>query len=191
MQKTCHQCQTQFEVTQEDLAFYDKVSPVFNGVKYSIPAPTLCPDCRQMTRLAFRNDRVLYKRKCDATGKEVISMYSPDKDVKVFDFQEWISDRWDPMTFGKDYDFSRPFFDQWKDLIYEVPRQNISIDSSCENCNYSNQLFGSKNCYLAFSGSTSEDCFYDNRVNYSKNCVDCLFISKSELCYECIETADS
>ncbi len=34
MQKNCKQCSEQFEITDEDLKFYDKVSPVFNGKKY-------------------------------------------------------------------------------------------------------------------------------------------------------------
>jgi hypothetical protein len=78
--KICKHCQSTFEVTDDDLAFYDKVSPIFplgvnpvfsgegegSGVrKYAIPSPTFCPDCRQQRRLSFRNERKLYKRKCD------------------------------------------------------------------------------------------------------------------------------
>ena len=53
MLKQCENCQKQFEITSEDLRFYDKVSPVFNGVKYQIPAPTLCPDCRPNRNITF------------------------------------------------------------------------------------------------------------------------------------------
>jgi hypothetical protein len=41
------QCQISFDITPDDLAFYDKVSPVFNGKKELIPPPTLCPECRE------------------------------------------------------------------------------------------------------------------------------------------------
>jgi len=75
MNKTCRQCSHSFETTEEDLKFYDKVSPVFNGKKYLIPPPTLCPDCRQQRRLAFRNEHSLYTRNCDATKTRLISMY--------------------------------------------------------------------------------------------------------------------
>ncbi|MBU0627024.1 hypothetical protein KKG31_00015 [Patescibacteria group bacterium] len=49
------------------MEFYSKVSPIIAGKKYLIPAPTLCPDCRQQRRISFRNERSLYKRKCDLT----------------------------------------------------------------------------------------------------------------------------
>jgi hypothetical protein len=81
--KTCKHCGGVFPITDKDLEFYDKVSPVFSGKKYGIPTPTLCPDCRQQRRLSFRNERKLYKRKCDATEREIISIYSPDKPFKV------------------------------------------------------------------------------------------------------------
>jgi Zn ribbon nucleic-acid-binding protein len=65
--KSCKNCNSSFEITDKDLEFYEKVSPSFNGKKYLIPSPTFCPDCRQQRRLTFRNERKLYKRKCDAT----------------------------------------------------------------------------------------------------------------------------
>ena len=64
MFKTCKNCNSNFEITDEDLKFYEKVSPEFNGKKCLIPAPTLCSDCRQQRRLSFRNERNLYKREC-------------------------------------------------------------------------------------------------------------------------------
>jgi hypothetical protein len=85
--KTCKVSGTQFPIYQSDLEFYDKISPIFAGVKYPIPTPTLCPEERQKRRLAFRNDRRLYRRTCDATGKQIISIYSPDKQYKVYDQQ--------------------------------------------------------------------------------------------------------
>jgi len=61
--KQCKNCQIGFSITDRDLEFYDKVSPIFWWKKYSIPTPKLCPDCRQQRRLTFRNERSLYKRK--------------------------------------------------------------------------------------------------------------------------------
>ena len=55
--KTCAVSDTEFPIYQSDLEFYDKISPVFNGVKYQISTPTLCPEERQRRRMSFRNDR--------------------------------------------------------------------------------------------------------------------------------------
>lgn len=91
-EKSCKSCGVSFVVTDRDLEFYDKVSPVFAGRKESIPTPTLCPDCRQRRRLAFRNERKLYRRKCDLTGKDIVSVYSPDKPYKVYGQSVWWGD---------------------------------------------------------------------------------------------------
>jgi len=104
--KTCKHCGASFDITDKDLEFYEKVSPVFpeekppgcshpgvkceNGkIKYLIPSPTLCPECREQRRISFANVRNLYKRKCDATGENIISMYSPDKKYSVYKQDFW------------------------------------------------------------------------------------------------------
>jgi hypothetical protein len=97
-----------------------------NGkIKYLIPSPTLCPDCRQQRRLSFRNERKLYKRKCDFSGKDIISIYSPDKPYKVYDQEIWWSDKWEALDYGKEFDFSRTAFEQFDELMKEVPRLAI------------------------------------------------------------------
>ncbi len=55
----CITCGAGFEVTDEDMQFYDKLSPVIGGEKFQIPPPKMCPSCRQQRRLAFRNERKL------------------------------------------------------------------------------------------------------------------------------------
>ena len=68
MQERCKQCEMNFEITNEDLLFYDSVSPVIGGIKLSIPAPKMCASCRLQRRMAFRNERKLYTRKSDLSA---------------------------------------------------------------------------------------------------------------------------
>ena len=124
--KTCHHCQSSFAITQWDLDFYAKISPTFDGQKFQIPTQTLCPDCRQRRRLSFRNERNLYRRSCDASGKQIISIYSPDKPYKVYDQKIRWSDSRDPMSYGRAFDFSRSFTEQFGELIREVRKVGSS-----------------------------------------------------------------
>ena len=110
--KSCIQCQSSFDITDTDLEFYDKVSPIIGDKKYPLPSPTLCPDCRQQRRLSCRNETNLYSRACDATGKNIISIYSPDKPYTVFAADYWWSDSWDATDYGLDYDFNLSFFNK-------------------------------------------------------------------------------
>ena len=131
--KQCKHCDISFEITDKDLEFYKKVSPKFEDRKYLIPTPKLCPDCRQQRRLSFRNERKLYKRKCDVTEKNIISVYSPDKSYKIYEKDEWRSDNLESLDYGTTFNFSKSFFEQFKELKNNVPKMNLMI-SHCENC---------------------------------------------------------
>ena len=150
MKYTCTQCSAAFEVTKDDLTFYEKVSPVIAGKTYLIPPPTLCPDCRRQRRLTFRNERTLYHRKCDKTGKQIISIYAPDPEVIVYAKDEWWGDGWDAKSYGKEFDFSRPFFPQFRELQKKVPSMSLQQEHN-ENSDYTSNVSHLKNCYLLFS----------------------------------------
>lgn len=183
--KNCKSCRAPFEIMEVDLEFYDRVSPVFGGKKYAIPSPQLCPSCRWQRRLAFRNERTLYHRKCDFTGKAMISMHPADTIFPVFAIQEWLNDKWNPLDYGRDFDFSRPFFEQFKEMCDQIPHFNLFIDPIMDvNSQYTNCSSEAKNCYLISQAEKNEDCLYSRGINTCKDCVDCLRIHHSELCYE-------
>ena len=111
--RKCNQCNTNFDITNFDLVFYKKISPMFDGEIFSIPTPTLCPDCRLQRRLSWRNDKNLYRNKCSESNKDIISIYSPNKSNNVYDHNLWWSDEWDAILYQENYDFKRNFFDQF------------------------------------------------------------------------------
>jgi len=157
---------------------------VFQGKKELISPPTLCPDCRYRQRLMWRNERHLYHRKCSATGKQIISIFSPDKTwPPVFEQSYWWSDAWDARTYGRDMDFSRPFFEQWAELFRATPQIAMNNQMS-ENCEYTNQSQQNKDCYLVFCSNDSRECYHGMWNQFVTSCVDCVYIERSELCYE-------
>ena len=181
--KICTKCSTSFDITDKDLEFYEKISPIFGWTKYLIPTPTLCPDCRAQRRFSARNERNLYKRKCDATGKDILSIFSPDKKNIVYSADYWWSDKWNPLDYGKDFDFSRPCFTQFQELMESVPLLNL-LWANNENSEYINLTADCKNCYIVMESSNDEDCYYGYWLQQSKNCCDCSFIHQCENSYE-------
>ncbi|MCX6807923.1 MAG: hypothetical protein NTZ80_03975 [Patescibacteria group bacterium] len=181
---TCPKCQSQFEITQDDLLFYDKISPVFNGRKYQIPEPKLCPDCKEQRRLALRNESKFYKRECGICGKIIISVYSPKSDYTVYCHECWWSDNFDPVEYGCDFDFSKSFSEQFQELFKNVPAVNLNTHSSNENSDYVNYISKSKNCYMCVAGGFLEDVYYSNLGINCKQSMDIYFSFDSELCYE-------
>ncbi len=187
--KTCRHCSGKFDITDKDLEFYEKVSPVFpnknnvipaeagiyknekihfndsetssewqknelvkdlwNGkIKYLIPTPTFCPDCRQQRRLSFLNTRFLYKRKCDYSWENIISMFSPDKKYKIYDYKIWRSNNWEGLDYGRNFDFTQSFFEQFRSLLLAVPKMSLCVQNNNENCDYINWWWWSKDCYM-------------------------------------------
>jgi len=183
VQKSCSQCGTPFEVTQDDLALLDKLSPVFGGKKFSIPPPTLCPDCRQQRRLFWRNERSLYRRTCDLCKKSIISMYPAGSAFPVYCTECWWSDKNDPLTYGRAVDFNRPFFAQVKELQNAVPRMALNVVNN-ENSDFINHSGSNKNCYLIFAAEFNEDCLYGYQVIKSTGCVDTVDCTESHYCFE-------
>lgn len=71
----CKACGKDFLIIEQEQKFYKKKD---------LPLPDNCPDCRQKRRLSLRNERKLYKRKCDKCQKEMISTYAPDSKYIVY-----------------------------------------------------------------------------------------------------------
>lgn len=183
--KTCSHCSTAFEIYDRDKEFYKKIPVIVGEKTFQIPEPTLCPLCRQRRRFSFRNERHLYRRKCDGSGKEIISMYSPDSPYKVYAQDVWWRTNWDATEYGREFDFSRPFFEQFYELAKDVPRIALLTENS-ENSEYCNFTGDVKNSYLIFGPVYSENCYYGSPY-YSKDCMDALVLRECELCYECTD----
>lgn len=152
--------------------------------KLNIPTTDLSTQDRLRSLMAFRNEWKLYPRKCDATGKQILSAYAPDSPFKVFNNSYWWSDKWDALDYGKDYDFNKPFFEQFKELQREVPREGTTIFNS-ENCEFNSHIRESKNCYLNSLVYRCEDICYTCWATFDKDVFDSNLINNSTLCYFC------
>ena len=172
--KICQNCKQDFVIEPEDFLFYEKMK---------VPAPTFCPMCRFQRRLAFRNERKFFKVNDAFTGKEIFSMRPKEGGKKMVSQEEWYGDGWDAMDYGVDYDFSKPFFQQIKELQDRVPIFNLNVEFMV-NSPYSGNATALKNCYLCFNSNYSEDCMYGNGIDHSKDSVDNSHINYSEKCYE-------
>jgi hypothetical protein len=184
--KKCAFCGQNFAITDKEINYYEKISPTFNGQKYLIPSPKLCPRDRELRRLTYRNERIMYKRKSSLSGKDIISVYSENSPFKIFTTEEWWADNWDATFFNKTLDFNKSFFEQFYALMLDVPRPPL-INNKAENSEYCNFADGNKNCYLLTSGNRNQDSYYDFLVVDCKNTVDSLWCTKCELTYESLD----
>ncbi len=139
-------------------------------------------------RMLFRNERAWYRRTCAATGKPILSMYAPDLPLTVYEENYWKSDAWDPLDYGREYDFSRGFFEQFFELFQAVPHPNL-IQKNNVGSDYSNHTLNLKNCYFCISTDTAEDSSYlFTAMIRMRNSFDGHQSSDSEYCYEIVDS---
>ena len=172
--KVCQNCKKSFGVEPDDFAFYEKIK---------VPPPTWCPECRAQRRLAFRNERVFYKRTCDRCKREVVSMYSPNKPYTVWCYECWFSDDWDPLQYGRGYNPTRPFFEQFLELWEAVPKVALIYVRSV-NSDYVNISADNKDSYMIIESSNNERCTHCYWIQQCRDCVDTSFSHETELSYE-------
>jgi len=137
----CQQCKTDFEINKGDREFYDI---------FQVPDPVFCPKCRLMTRLAFRNAKSLYKRKCDLSGKEIISQYHSEQPFPVYD-----------CYFSNRVFYSKNCIDC--SVIYKC--------ELCYECIDCNECFNVQFCQ---DTKSSTDCMFMLDCRSCQNCIGCV-----------------
>lgn len=125
-------------------------------------------------------------------GKSTVTIYSPNKPYKVYCHDCWWGDGWDFTSYGRDFDFSRPFFEQFSELQHEVPRMAL-LNKNSVNSEYTNHSGNNKNVYLSFSTFDGENIMYSTWImENSRDCMDCSFIyEKGERLYEVTDSRTS
>ncbi|MFA6392535.1 MAG: hypothetical protein WCW54_00395 [Candidatus Paceibacterota bacterium] len=178
--RTCQNCKLNFTIEPDDFSFYEKIK---------VPPPTFCPECRLINRLNNISERTLYKDSCDNCGKDTISLFSPTREVVVFCNDCWWSDSWNPLSYGKEYDFSKPFFEQLDELRKVVPCQATNIQNSTD-CKYCNGIIRCKNCTFVFSGMQCINCYYCLTPIFTKDSLDADFVINADHVYEILNSGD-
>ncbi len=176
--KICQNCKKDFIIEPDDFGFYEKIK---------VPPPTFCFECRVQRKMIRRNERTLYKRKCNLCKSDIISMHPANAIFAVYCPKCWWGDNWDPMNYGKEYDFSKPFFEQWKELSLVVPRASLYQKNNV-NSPYSNHSEGLKNSYMALNCGLAENIFNSKWIVNAKDLADCYVAPNCELSYEIIES---
>jgi len=179
----CTHCKTEFPIFEEDLRFYQM---------FGVSEPQQCPQCRLVRRLTERNPRSLYYRACSSTGKKTLSQYHADAPFPVYSPEAWWGDSFDATNYGRDVDFSRPFFEQFIELKQCVPHLALfNTEGTMQNSDFNNCTAYMKNCYLIAESDYCEDCYYSNLIKKSRSLMDCSVCYEDELCYECVDCMGS
>jgi len=174
--KQCHNCKKDFMIEPDDFKFYEKLD---------LPLPVLCPYCRWKYLLAFWVFGRFRIAKSALSGKTIITVIPESAPFPIYDRAEFVSDAWDPLTYGKDYDSSRSFIEQLVELQSKVPHPH-QVGTKNLNCDWTDDTWESKDAYLTRSAANVESIIYGYRIINCKNCVDVTYSFDLEHSYDCL-----
>jgi hypothetical protein len=171
----CEHCGKEFSITGEELSMYGKIG---------IELPVLCFFCRIKLHLSFWLFGKFRKGKSDLSGENLITVLPENARYPIYTLKEWYSDAWEAMDYGMEYNPDVSFFEQLKTLQEKVPRPHQSAANNT-GCEWSDDVWNSKNCYLSRSMEECEDLLYSYRNVKVKNSIDVVVCFNSERCYDC------
>lgn len=154
--------------------------------KLGVGPALLHPVGRAMTVNAFWQHWNLHKRICGKSGKPMVSVFPEDCPYPVWHKDEWLKHA-DPP--GADLRSGEPVFPQMWEFFARSPiAHNINVGN--ENCEYADDWWYSRNCYLSQSGLECEDLRYCYRTYKVKDSQFCVFAFKSERCVDIVNCHD-
>ncbi len=178
MKKTCAVSGKEFEISEQEIALRKKLG--IEGL------PEVTPQIRFRNLGAFWQHWNLHKRKCDFSGKSIISVFSEHCPYPVWHKDEWIKHA-DPP--GVDFDENKEVFPQmWEFFQKSVIPHNTGTGN--ENCEYTDDWYYSKNGYLCHSGNKCEDTRYCYGVTSLKDCFWSTVSFDSEICADLINSTN-
>ena len=174
--RACEKCHQDFVIEVDDVPFYEKMD---------LPLPSMCPNCRWKYLLAFWVFGRFRIAKSALSGKTIITDISESAPFLIYDRAEFVSDAWDPLTYGKDYDPSCSFIEQLVELQSKVPHPHqVGIKNT--NSDWADDVWESKDAYLSRSVAGLDSVSYGYRLLNCKNSVDLTFCWDLERSYDCL-----
>ncbi|MFA6301325.1 MAG: hypothetical protein WC609_03170 [Candidatus Paceibacterota bacterium] len=179
--RICEHCGEEFILDSGDLILYEKI-----GLKI----PGQCFFCRLKQHLAFFTFGKFRKGVSDLSGEGLITVLPSSPRYPIYKSHEWYGDKWDPMDFGQEYDPTIPFFVQLQHLQEKVPRPHQMGENNI-NCDWCDDAWESKNCYLTRSFLKCENLSYGYRAIDTKDSFDITYSFNLQNSYDCLACHDS
>lgn len=173
--KQCQNCKQNFTIEPEDFGFFEKMG---------VPAPKECHTCIWKNLLAFWVFGRFRKTTSALSGQSIITTLPDTVPFPIYSFSEWVSGSWDPLEYGSAYDPTRSFFDQLRELVAKTPHPHQSGVKNVK-CEWSDDVWNCKNCYLCRSLADCENGSYLYRTVRCKDSFDLTFSFDMEFSYDC------
>ncbi|MFH0806740.1 MAG: hypothetical protein V1885_03395 [Candidatus Brennerbacteria bacterium] len=174
--KICQNCHGSFTIEPDDFGFYQRLD---------LPAPFRCPKCEWQYLLAFWIFGRFRISVSALSGKRIITALPESVPFPIYERDEFVSDAWDPLSYGRDHDPRRPFLTRLLELQASVPHPHQTGIKNV-NCDWTDDVWESRDAYLTRSGLGMESVSYCYRAFYCKNSIDLTYCFNTEHSYDCL-----
>lgn len=175
MSPVCQVSGESFEVSQLEASLRQKLNA---------GEPTVKPMYRIRHLGAFWQHWSLYPLICEKTGKSIVSALRASCPYPVWHKTEWVEHANPPSG---EFDLTKDFFPQAWELFQTCPIPH-TLGAHSENCEYTDDWWFSKDCYLCHSGYKCQDLKYCYRVIQTTDSQFCVFTFETELCVDVINS---
>lgn len=155
---------------------------MYNGA--GIPPTDKCVDCSLAFLAAFWLVGRFRIAKSALSGKQIITILPSTVQFPIYSHDEFVSDVWDPLVYGQQFDSRRSFFYQLIELQAKVPHPHRTGIKNID-CEWTDDWWESKNCYLSRSGYRVENLSYSYRIGFSRDGLDLTYGFNIEQSYDC------
>ena len=179
--RICEHCKKDFIITDSEKSLSDKIG---------LELPRMCSICLLRQHLSFWYFGKFRKINSDFSGENIITVLPEINRYPIYSLKEWHSDKWEGLDYGMNYDPNEDFFIQLKKIQEKVPHPHQN-GAGNTNCDYCDDVWNSKNCYLTRSMEDCEDLLYCYRNFKVKNSIDVAICFSSERCFSCLNCINS
>lgn len=178
MHRYCSCCGKDFNLADQEISLLGDAG---------LPLPDWCLNCRLQLRLTFCNHHSFHPGRCSISGLHLETIYHPNSGITIVEPGLWRADEQAPWSRGRQYDFSRRFFEQFRELSLAVPRPaSIALGESLIRSNRVFECSGLIEGYDLVNCTISTHCDRSSRLVW---CIDCLGSNSLEQCIDCIDSS--
>jgi hypothetical protein len=185
VKQRCRLSGKDFLVSDEEQEILARIGILHPAIAEPLPMPTTHPWVFARQILSHSNVYHLYQGRSAFSRESLLSRYQAGSGYKVCTVEEFWDEKIDNTERGRAFDFSKPFFQQFDELLHSIYLLPLNVTNT-ENSSYVNAAVNLKNCYLCFVTYESQDCMYCYAVSQSHDCVDCVHVRSSQFCYQCL-----
>lgn len=174
-----------FDLTDAEIAHHEMMGDLDGLIPLRLPYPRIHPLETLRQIFSYSHLTSLYRATSTHSGKPQITRYRPALGYKICTLEEFNSGSIDNIDAARAYDFTRPFFQQFDELMHSALQPPLN-STNTEDSDFVNGALNVRGCYLSFNIMESQDCLYCISSYNGHDNLFCVQTNRCQYCYGCV-----